>query len=202
MRHGPNTGLRFPSLKRLFWIRTISRLYCTPPRELLSSHTADRYCSVLLASAFNRFCHKAVLHCLRPMQIPCKNDSLASQKMNQEEPNSMHLTGHRSQDDCQRDRETQFWMIARCNWFQFFVLWRGLWELWTLTTVHNVVFFRFKRLTGRHDAQIYESDYKYFAARVKNRRTPQHNLSTITVLQVPTYVRLSALGYEIGAFTW
>ena len=50
------------------------------------------------------------------------------------------------------------------------------------------VFFRFKRLTGRHDAQIYESDYKYFAARVKNRRTPQHNLSTITVLQVPTYL--------------
>jgi hypothetical protein len=41
---------------------------------------------------------------------------------------------------------------------------------------------RFKRLTGRHDVQIYESDYKYFAARVKHRRAPQHSLSSMPVL--------------------
>jgi hypothetical protein len=40
----------------------------------------------------------------------------------------------------------------------------------------------FKRLTGRHDVQIYESDYKYFAARVKHRRAPQHSLSSMPVL--------------------
>ncbi len=43
---------------------------------------------------------------------------------------------------------------------------------------------RFKRLTGRHDVQIYESDYKYFAARVKHRRAPQHSLSSMPVLSV------------------
>lgn len=43
---------------------------------------------------------------------------------------------------------------------------------------------RFKRLTGRHEAQVYESDYKFFAARVKQRRNSQHALSTMTVLQV------------------
>lgn len=43
---------------------------------------------------------------------------------------------------------------------------------------------RFKRLTGRHEAQIYESDYKYFAARAKQRRVPQHTLSSVTILQV------------------
>lgn len=68
---------------------------------------------------------------------------------------------------------------------------------WIVGVVNNMVFSRFKRLTGRHDAQIYESDYKYFAARVKNRRTPQHNLSTITALQVPPYVGLLALGFEL-----
>ncbi|XP_024378787.1 uncharacterized protein At2g02148 isoform X3 [Physcomitrium patens] len=41
----------------------------------------------------------------------------------------------------------------------------------------------FKRLTGRHEAQIYESDYKYFAARVKHRRAPHHTLSSMTLLQ-------------------
>ncbi|XP_024376857.1 uncharacterized protein At2g02148 isoform X3 [Physcomitrium patens] len=37
----------------------------------------------------------------------------------------------------------------------------------------------FKRLTGRHEAQIYESDYKFFAARVKHRRAPQHSLASM-----------------------
>jgi pentatricopeptide repeat domain-containing protein 1 len=41
----------------------------------------------------------------------------------------------------------------------------------------------FKRLTGRHEAQIYESDYKFFAARVKHRRPPQHNLSSMSMMQ-------------------
>lgn len=41
----------------------------------------------------------------------------------------------------------------------------------------------FKRLTGRHEAQIYESDYKFFAARVKHRRAPQHTLSSMTMMQ-------------------
>ncbi|KAH9561653.1 hypothetical protein CY35_05G033600 [Sphagnum magellanicum] len=40
----------------------------------------------------------------------------------------------------------------------------------------------FKRLTGRHDVQVCESDYKYFAARVKHRRAPQHSLSSLPVL--------------------
>ncbi|CAK9226347.1 unnamed protein product [Sphagnum troendelagicum] len=42
----------------------------------------------------------------------------------------------------------------------------------------------FKRLTGRHDVQVCESDYKYFAARVKHRRAPQHSLSSLPVLSV------------------
>lgn len=42
----------------------------------------------------------------------------------------------------------------------------------------------FKRLTGRHDVQVCESDYKYFAARVKHRRAPQHSLSNLPVLSV------------------
>ncbi|CAM6048386.1 unnamed protein product [Sphagnum compactum] len=40
----------------------------------------------------------------------------------------------------------------------------------------------FKCLTGRHDVQVCESDYKYFAARVKHRRAPQHSLSSLPVL--------------------
>lgn len=31
---------------------------------------------------------------------------------------------------------------------------------------------------------MYESDYKFFAARVKQRRNSQHALSTMTVMQV------------------
>lgn len=42
--------------------------------------------------------------------------------------------------------------------------------------------YRFKRLTGRHEARIYEQDYKFFAARVKHRR--QHTLSNMAVLPV------------------
>lgn len=42
----------------------------------------------------------------------------------------------------------------------------------------------FKRLTGRHDVQVCESDYKFFAARVKHRRAPQHSLSSLPVLSV------------------